>query len=81
MRRPALTLADIAEAAERLSAADRLLLIERLARSLQRDPAAWVPPRPLPPDEARIALPPSATPPDDDELQELIAETLFEDLG
>jgi len=75
-----INVSELAKAAERLPFAERLLLLERIARSLRRDLATAPASAPQP------AAPQRASPADHDaslddaELEELIAETLFEDL-
>jgi len=74
-------LAELAAAAERLPVDERLQLLERIARSLRRDlgeAAAALTPSP---GAASVTTPPVEAGLDDAELEELIAETLFEDLG
>jgi hypothetical protein len=75
-----MSLAEIIAAAEQLPLTERLLLLERLARSLRHDAASFAE-QPAPAGRALAAPQPSEPPPGDEELQELIAETLFEDLG
>ncbi len=77
------SLSEIFAAAQRLPAAERLLLAEWLIRSLRPEFDAGASPLPAPGGRATATSrpEPSELPVDDDELQELIAETLFEDLG
>lgn len=78
MEQATLTFAELAAAAEQLPESQRLLLLERLVRSLRRELAGE------PPVAAGAGSPPAAapaeTPLDDEALEELIAESLFEDL-